>query len=425
MGRSLLGRWRLDELPPHFVVTSVVTFLLVTGVNILAPVLPLYATTFGVTSTQVGLVIGVFALGRFVADPLGGALSDRFGFNRLAVAGCVLTGVASIAAAATTSFDLLLVARAVQGVGSALYTTAAMALIISLAPRERVGRLVATYQGVFMLGLAFGPTVGGVVASIGGLRAPFYAYAVMAALGGILAAKRLPARAVVAEDRAPDPQGAEPADRREAIRRLFTSRAFLLSLLLTLMVFWVRSGVRNTLLPLYLTTDFGFSEVMIGLVLTINAVGTVAVLGYAGRRLDRGRRQVILRSSALTAVAVGVFVVLPSGWMLFPASVLLGAAGGYAAAAPSVVLSDVADDRVRGFAVGIQRMATDLGLMVGPVSVGALVDGFGHLDAFMIAALIVAAVALAMIAMPETRPPSTAAEDDHATDDTTQRGAVA
>lgn len=423
MGRSLLGRWRLDELPPHFVVTSVVTFLLVTGVNILAPVLPLYATTFGVTSAQVGLVIGVFALGRFIADPLGGALSDRFGFNRLAVAGCILTGVASIAAAASTSFTLLLVARAVQGVGSALYTTAAMALIISLAPRERVGRLVATYQGVFMLGLAFGPTVGGVVASIGGLRAPFYAYAVMATLGGILAAKRLPARAVVAEDRAPDPR-AEPSDRREAIRRLLTGRAFLLSLLLTMMVFWVRSGVRNTLLPLYLTTDFGFSEVMIGLVLTINAVGTVAVLGYAGRQLDRGRRQVIRRSSALTAVAVGVFVVLPSGWMFFPASVLLGAVGGYAAAAPSVVLSDVADDSVRGFAVGIQRMATDLGLMVGPVSIGALVDGFGHVDAFMIAAVIVAAIAVAMIVMPETRPPPGAA-DDHTTDDTTQRGAVA
>jgi MFS family permease len=66
-------------------------------------------------------------------------------------------------------------------------------------------------------------------------------------------------------------------------------------------------------------------------------------------------------------------------------------------------MMDVADPRVRGTAIGIQRMVTDIGQLLGPIVVGLLLDRSTFLVCFAVIGGLVALTAMVTIAMPETR----------------------
>lgn len=394
-----------EGAPPYFLVTAFTTMMLVTGMNILVPVLPGYARSFQVDATQVGVVVSAFAVGRLLFDFAGGALADKFGVRIICITGCAVTGVASLVAGLTESFSMLLAARLVQGVGSALYMSAATALVVALLPSGRAGRWMSIYQGIFLLGLAVGPLLGGVVAGLFGLRAPFHAYALMCLVSLVLSTLCLPGKSAL--QRLTLPSKGSPDHEitpGAALRRLLQHPAFRVSLLAILTMFIIRAGVRNTAVPLYADEALNMSSVMIGLLVTTAAVGQLAVMWHAGKVLDSwGRRPVLIASLFGATASVLLFGVAVDPWILFVCMLSLGLTTAYSTAAPTVIMVDVADPRITGSAVGIQRMATDCGQLAGPILVGVMVDGTNFTVTFMAAAGLVLLTALAALSLPETR----------------------
>ncbi|MDX3382171.1 MFS transporter [Streptomyces niveiscabiei] len=95
-----------------------------------------------------------------------GALADRLGRRRVMVAGLVLLGVACLATAAVTSTGELIAVRAVMGVAAAMTTPGTMAMAFRLFEDEGLRvRAITLISTVGMVGLAIGPTVGGIVLS--------------------------------------------------------------------------------------------------------------------------------------------------------------------------------------------------------------------------------------------------------------------
>src|SRR6478672_6231748 len=113
---------------------ALITFAIYLGWGLVSPVLPLYAESFGVGSLAVGVLVASFSVTSFAFDLYGGRLSDRYGARRMATGGALLVAAASVVAGAAPNFGLLLAGRAITGVGSALYVTAAMNILARTTP---------------------------------------------------------------------------------------------------------------------------------------------------------------------------------------------------------------------------------------------------------------------------------------------------
>ena len=180
--------WRAQgELPREVGILAVVAFVVALGFGIVAPAIPLFARSFGVGTTAVGLAVSAFAFFRFVSAFSGGSLVERFGERLVLAAGLVIVAVTTGLAGLAGSFPVFLGLRAAGGVGSAMFTVAALSLLLRVAPPSHRGRAAATWQGGFILGGIAGPAAGGLLAELSP-RLPFFLYAgfllVAGAVGG-------------------------------------------------------------------------------------------------------------------------------------------------------------------------------------------------------------------------------------------------
>jgi EmrB/QacA subfamily drug resistance transporter len=96
---------------------------------------------------------------------LGGALAERFGVRRMVLVGLVLLAGASTVAAMAPSATVLIIARGLMGVGSALLTPATLSLVVQASGPEFRSRAVALWSSAAGVGVALGPVVGGLLLS--------------------------------------------------------------------------------------------------------------------------------------------------------------------------------------------------------------------------------------------------------------------
>ncbi|MDM7889741.1 MFS transporter [Curtobacterium sp. RHCJP20] len=92
-----------------------------------------------------------------------GSLSDVFGRVRIVTWGLVVFGVASVACAIAPSGEVLVVARAVQGIGGALVTPSSLALIVAAYRGAAQARAIGTWTAWSSAAVIVGPVVGGLV----------------------------------------------------------------------------------------------------------------------------------------------------------------------------------------------------------------------------------------------------------------------
>ena len=95
-----------------------ITLVSVMGVSSIAPALPSIARTLSVTNDQIGLLITFYTLPGIILTPILGIIADRYGRKRVLIPSLFFFGIAGTACAFATSFEQLLLFRALQGMGS-------------------------------------------------------------------------------------------------------------------------------------------------------------------------------------------------------------------------------------------------------------------------------------------------------------------
>ncbi len=348
------------------------SFFIFLGMSIISPILPIYARSFDVSYTLVSLAISMYAFGRFLADLPVGMVADRFGRRPLMIVGTLLLTVTAYLNAIAGSFGEFLIYRLIQGLGSSMWMTSRTTLLADILKPEERGRIMSYFQAFMLLGSSAGPTVGGFVATAWGIRAPFYFYALTGLISLIITILLIK-----------EPEGVKHHSEGSqfsfrTLKRLMSNRSYSMACLATFTVFFMRTGIRGTMIPLYADGVLGLDEAAIGTVISyatiINLVMTIP-MGYA---IDYfGRKPPIVSTLFLTALSSLVFPFTTDYAQMSLAAVLLGVGTGGSGQAPLALATDATIHEPHGVSMGLYRLFGDIGFVVGPIVLGFIADGYG------------------------------------------------
>jgi len=179
------GRWVLAAT----VLGSSVAFLDATVVNIALPAIG-DDLTAGVTGLTWTVNAYTLTLAAFVL--IGGSLGDRLGRRRVFMVGVAWFGVSSLACALATTIGMLVAFRALQGVGAALLTPGALAILQATFRAEDRSRAIGAWSGLAGITGAVGPLLGGWLVDVTSWRWIFFINVPVVVVVLAIAARHVP-----------------------------------------------------------------------------------------------------------------------------------------------------------------------------------------------------------------------------------------
>lgn len=262
-----------------FVFVSVVLDMLALG--IMVPILPKLIVEFeGGDHARAAQMTGIFgfvwALMQFLASPVLGSLSDRFGRRPVLLLSSLGLGLDYVLMALAPNLFWLFVGRVVSGVTAATFATASAYIADITPPPERAGRF-GLLGAAFGVGFIVGPAAGGLLGHYS-LRLPFWVAAAFSLLNTAYGLFVLP------ESLAPERRSAfqwKIANPWGSLRFLNAYPA----LAVTAFLYYLAHEALPSMFVLYTDYRFRWSERTVGLVLGAVGLGSMVVSAALTRRL--------------------------------------------------------------------------------------------------------------------------------------------
>jgi len=323
-----------------------------------------------------------------VSIPMG-AVSDRIGRKGPMVGGLFALAASTLLFAFSNGLPWLFAARLVQGAADAITWVVGFALIADRYGPEERGRVSGIVMSGTSAAVMVGPTIGGWLYELGGIRAPFLVVAGFAAVCAIgFLWLEIPTERAETE---PVP-----------IRVVLRSRAVAICALVVVAIS-ATITMLEPVLPLYLNNKFGIGPARIGLIFGSSAVASSILHPIYGRLADRwGGRRMMLTGLPLVAC---VLPLINLSWN-YPSTIAFSVLNTMAVAlviTPSLTFmaEAVSSAGVGSFGVGygLYNMAWGAGLLAGPAVAGFVYEraGFARLTLLWSPMLLVVSVLLARV----------------------------
>ncbi|GIU84432.1 MAG: MFS transporter [Acidimicrobiales bacterium] len=373
--------------PPLFVIFSVTVTGVLANTLVNAP-LPDILRHFSRSGPSAGLFVASGTIAGVVMAPAIGLLADRVG-RRTVLLPCLLAfGVFGVLGGLAPSFEILLIARTLQGLGAAGLLNLAVVLIGDhWAGTERT-RVIGWNAAVLTISLVIFPSMGGLLTELWGWRAAFAPYAI-----GFFAAWM-----VVRWLPDGGPRGASPTlasqlkDAAALLRRPELAGSVAFGFVSFVLIF----GLFLTVLPILLEQRFSLGPAARGLAISAPAASsTISALtvGRLARRWGRVRLLVLGCSMwAVAFVAIGAAGALP---VLLAGALLYGFGEGMVIPAVQDLVTSSAPDRSRGVVVASFVAAVRAGQTVGPLGMATASEWLGTGGVFFFGAAVAGAMAFA------------------------------
>ena len=401
----------LRDLPPEVAVLSAIAFCVSIGFGILAPSIPVFARSFGVTALEASAVISGMALTRLIMSPFSGILGNRFGERVILTTGLFLVSLTSLAAGMSQNYWQLLFWRGITGVGSSMFTVSALALLLRVSKPDQRGRAASAFQGGFLLGGVAGPAFGGIIVAWS-IRAPFFVYAASLLVAAIVSWVFL-AKAKLQELEAVVSNGQE--EKTESLREALGDGAYRAALMVNLVTGFVSFGLRISIVPLFITEALDRGASLAGFGFLIAAIVQAFLLMPAGRMADTvGRRKAMRIGTATLTLGMLVLTasdILTNGFgtasligpaLFFTSMAIQGVSAAFLGSAPAAVVGDIVGGKRGGIVVATFQMTSDLGMILGPLAAGLLVDMLDYDWAFGVGTVLSLLALMVVWVMPET-----------------------
>lgn len=341
-----------------------VTILLdAVGLGLLIPVLPDVIRRFSqdpaTVSQTFGLFIGTYALMQFIASPVLGALSDRYGRKPVLLVSLLGAGLDYIFMAFAPSLALLFVGRVISGLTGASMTVASSYMVDISDEKSRSGNfgLIGAAWG---LGFITGPLLGGLLGAQGA-AAPFLLAALLNLLNFAFGVFVLP-------------ESLPKAQRRNVVLARLNPLASVAKVLKPspiVVLVWIyfllflAGNVHPVNWTLYTQTKFGWSAWQVGM--SLSFVGLMIAIAQGG--LTRllvprlGERHSLTIGIVVQLVSFAAFAAASEGWMMYAIMVVFSVSGIAMPALQSIVAKTVPGNEqgeLQGSLVALGSVATIL-----------------------------------------------------------------
>ncbi|MFC1846022.1 MFS transporter [Chloroflexota bacterium] len=360
-----------------FPILAISIFSCMLGSGIVVPLLPLYAESLGANGFWLGLIFASYPFARILTTPIFGRLSDRNGRKLFISIGLLAYGVISFGFIWANAVFQLVLLRFLHGMAGALILPIAQAYVGDISPPGEEGKWMGYANAAFLGGFGFGPLMGGVLTDYMGIDVAFLAMGGLSLLAFAVCVFLLP------ETSRQHSRDSYPSF-KEMSQRGMISGLFTLRLTLT-----IGRATFFTFLPILAAGRLGLSTSLIGILLAVHIL-LMSLLGIpSGRIADRLNRRFLVVCGCLVSFVFLILVPIGDNFGLLLTLAILGSLGN-AIAVPAASALMVEEGRTYGMgsAIALFSVAMSIGMVVGPVLGGVVIDFAGLNSAFYFGAVI-------------------------------------
>ena len=324
--------------------------------------LSVYADYLGAPASQIGILMGMFALTALMFRFVAGPALDSFNRKYLLMGSITVMAVAYVGYSISDSMGMLMVFRLLQGIGIAFGNVCCFAIVADALPPEKFNTGMGYYSIAQIISQAIGPTVGLQLVSWFGYQTTYVINAGVMVIALLIATTiRIPAR--------PHKQF------KMKLHNIIAKEA----LAPTAITFFIAMGFTTiTALLLVSAKKQGVTE-GIGLFFTFSALTMLVSRPLVGKLTDKyGFVKVAVPSILITALSFVIISQADTLWMYLAAAVVNSC--GYGAVQPalqSLVMKSVPPDR-RGSASSTNFIGMDSATLIGPTVAGVVAEIFGY-----------------------------------------------
>lgn len=298
--------------PEFVIVIASIMALNPLAMDMMLPALPNIASAFQLTdANRPQMVLSTFIIGFGVGQFVMGPLSDRFGRRPVLIGGMVVYCIASLLAIAAPSFETLLLARALQGLGTSATRVIATSIVRDCYAGRRMASVMSLAMMVFIAVPVLAPSFGQAVLLLTQWRGIFIVLMLYGVVALIWSALRMPETLPVERRRS-----LAVREVYDAFRQTVTNRQ-------TLGYALTAGGVLGSLFAFVFTSQQVFTEVYklgryFPIAFAACAIGT-AIAGFINSRfVDRLGMRVISHSALLGYVAVSGTMLVAAKLQMLP-----------------------------------------------------------------------------------------------------------
>lgn len=369
-----------------------VVFIDLLGFGIILPLLPYIAEKYSATPLLIGMLSGAYSLFQFIAGPILGRLSDRFGRKKLLIISQLGSMAGYILLAVAGSLPLLFISRIIDGTtgGNISIAQAYMADITTKKTRTKgMGLLGAA----FGMGFMFGPAIGGYLSKYG-FAAPALFAAGISALS-TLATTLFLTETVNTKEAKNSPHMAMTITQLKTILNTSPISTLLVIFFLLSLGF---SGMQGTY-ALFVEAKFGWGPTQVGnifaLIGVVAIIAQIRVLSFATSYF--GEYKTLIYSVFILAAGFGLI----GSTSYLPLFVVGNALIPLGNALANPTLTAIATKNISsskyGETLGLLQSSGSLGRIIGPVAAGAIYSFGGHNSPMIVSASIFIVIALIVI----------------------------
>lgn len=356
-----------------------------TGVQLIAPSLPVMQETFGLTESELALVMSVYLLPAALAAIPIGVLADRLGRRTVFGSALVLFGICGVALALTTSYPIFLLIRFIQGLAFAGLLPLTMTILgDAYSGTQLVGALGGRSVAI-SIGDTVPPLIGGFLTSLGWF-VPWLGQTVAIPLGVAVLWYMVDTPSIRAHRSA-------GISRLKHLLDLFRQLPIVAVQFAGFLRMFLKFSIL-TFFPVFLVDIRSLSPVFAGLAVSLTSLAGTAIAAMAGRLARKGRPTTWLRVGviAMGGALIGI-VVLPWPGAILGAAAIYGAADGVVGVFTNSFVAAATGIEQRASFVSLTGAIRNLGKFIAPVAFAGLMAFQSiHASFIMIGAIAIASV---------------------------------